>query len=550
MLVLFLVIGSILLSYLYQDNKQKEISAREVQLMYQHDQTIAQFKGSIDKFAGLVSGMKSYVNMSPEIPNAEALQKFVNNQFSDLGIQVSYVISYIDSSHIFRQSFTRFDLDPVNLVGTSVRSIRSEKQLKRLDNLMTQDSLIVFPPLNLVEGWVGLPINFRVHRNDVTYGYIAPILRLKTILNDIYTKDLNNEFIYHFSTEEDFDFDREQTYNNTEVYSINSDPEYYKNYTHKDKKFIYTTKSYYGFKIKIGTAYREPLITQGNFFNLLLFWFATFAIMATLVAWQVNRLKMLSVRILKKNDILLNQRKEISTKNNQLQKLNETQTKFFSIIGHDIKQPLSAIEGLLGLLEYEEIRDPELAEIIKNLQKSTKNTTNLLNNLLRCALSQTGDLKFSPTQLNLNAVLEDVVGTLFFQAKEKSVRLLFQPKFEMHLTGDKDMLSTLFRNLISNAIKYTNPGGTVEINTRDRLNNIEITVIDNGIGMTSDKIANLFTLDNQPSRIGTTGEMGTGLGLILCNIFVDNHGGEIIVDSEPDIGTTFTVILPKVKTAP
>lgn len=541
---LLLVIGAFFFLYLLQNSEEKDIEARALKLEYQHNRSIDRFTSSVDKFAGLVSGMRSYMNMSPELPNADNFQQFVRNQYSDLNLQDSIVVSLIDTSHVFMQSFTRYTMDPIQLVGRSVYDLRSDEKIKRLDKLMTYDSIQMFPPLNLAEGWVGLPINFRVHRNGTTIGYVAPVLSFKSFIDDIYTDDVNQEFVYHFKTQEGFDFDRERTYNNTQVFNEKLDANYYKNFDSKSSEFIYTTKKYYGFGITIGTAYKTPYNGNERYRTLLFSWFLTISFLALIATWQIDRSRKLNNKLLNSNQLLRGNRKEINEKNQQLQKLNDTQTKFFSIIGHDLKQPLSAIEGLISLLQYEEINDPDLEAIIKSLKKTTKNTTNLLNNLLRWARSQTGDIAFAPVELQLDALLQEVVDTVYLHAKEKNIKIHFQPQKGIKYIGDKDMLSTIFRNLISNAIKFTNLGGSIFIEIEQKENAIEISVLDSGIGMKREVVASLFELDTQISSVGTSGEMGTGLGLILCQLFTEEHGGQLIVESELEKGTRFTVALP------
>lgn len=543
-LAVSLLLGGLFFLYLHYDFEQKEIDARRLKLEYQHNRSIDQFTRSVDKFAGLVSGMRSFMNMSSELPSAIDFQKFVRNQYTDLQLQDSIVVSFIDTSHVFRQSFTRNALDPAKLVGESVSTLRSREEIQRLDNLMKHDSLRMFPLINLVEGWVGLPINFRVQRNGKTVGYAAPILGFKTIVDDIYQDDLNQEFVFHFSAEDGFDFDRERTYNNTQVYNDNEDPEYYKNLDLDPSLFLYSTKSYYGFDITIGTTYKNEFVGNKSFASLLSLWYFTMALLATVVTWQVTRYRRLNSKLIKNNKLLVLNKEEIDNKNLELQKLNDTQHKFFSIIGHDIKQPLNAIRGLLYLLQNEEINDPDLADIIKSLARSTDNTTNLLENLLRWARSQTGDIKYAPVKLDIHTILEEVERTLFGQAKEKIIKIIHHPQGELQYQGDADMLSAIFRNLLSNAIKFSNPGGTIEIETEKGNKSIAISFKDNGVGMTPEKLESLFNLDRQMSSIGTSGEMGTGLGLLLCQNFVERHGGNIEVVSQAAKGTQFTVVLP------
>jgi two-component system sensor histidine kinase/response regulator len=545
---LYLIIFLILVGpffYFLQDNfEQKELEARQLKLTNQHQQSIDQFKSSVDKVTALVSGMRSYMNMSPEHPSATEFQTFVRNQYNDLRLRDSLVVTFIDTAHIFRQSFSYGLVDPANLVGRSVTTFRSREKIEELDQLMEHDSIVIFPPINLVEEWVGLPINFRVHRKGVTEGYVAPIFSLKTILNEIYRDDMNNEFVFHFSTDEGNDFDRERAYNNTEVYNKKEDPEYYKNFDRDPSVFLYSNVHIYGLDIRIGTAYKQPYAQNTKFSYILWFSFLSIAILATVVAWQINRARQLNFRLFQFNRLLQSNRQAIQQKNNELKDLTNTQNKFFSIIGHDIKQPLSAIEGLLGLLMDQEIQDDDLREIIKGLTSSTKNTTTLLNNLLRWARSQTGELKFIRSRLDIKDVLEEVSTTLFFQAKEKSIKLNRQCQQPIMYEGDVDMLSTIFRNLISNAIKFTHPGGEILIDCELTKEAVTIIVRDNGIGMKPEEIASLFKLDEQISTVGTYGEMGTGLGLILCYDFTKKHGGDIEVESTYSKGTQFKVILP------
>ena len=543
-LVVFLLIGSLFFNYLKNNFEQKENEARRLKLEYQHNRSIAQFESSVNKFAGLVSGMHSYMNMSPELPSAENFQEFVNNQYSDINLQDSIVVSFIDTTHVFKQSFSRTVMDPAKLVGQSVSILRNKEAIQRLNNLMLHDSLQMLPPLNLIEGWVGLPIDFRVRRDSKTIGYVAPIVSLHSILDAIYKDDEDKEFAHHFSTQDGFDFDRERTYDNNPVYNKKTDSEYYKNFNIEPSKFMYSTNTYYGFGITIGTAYKEAYTGNIGFTKLLLFWYINIALLAFIVVFQMHRFRKLNFKLFKRNKLLRSNKKEIDDKNQELQKLNNTQNKFFSIIGHDIKQPLNAIEGLLGLLQNEEIKDPDLVDIVKGLTKSTKNTTSLLNNLLRWARSQTGDLKYLPVQLDLNNIVEAALETLHFQAKEKSIKIINQTPGKILYRGDRDMLSTIFRNLLSNAVKFTNPGGTIEIETEKRKDSIVFIVKDSGIGMTPEEVDSLFKLDKQISTVGTSGEMGTGLGLILCSDFTNKHGGHIEVESEIDKGTQFTVVLP------
>ncbi|MEL6811509.1 MAG: HAMP domain-containing sensor histidine kinase [Bacteroidota bacterium] len=541
---MFLLIGGVFIFFLNENFKQKELEARQIRLEYHHNRTLAEFANSIDKFAGLVAGMRSYVNLSSELPTAAEFQQFVKNQFDDIKSKDPVVVSLIDTSHVFLQSFTRDEMNPAGLVGRSVSSLRSERKIKMLDQLMQQDSLQMFPPINLVEGWIGLPINFRVERDGTTLGYVAAIINFKSIMDDIYMDNEVNDLIFHFSTEEGYDFDRERTYNNTKVYNVKEDSEYYKNFTTDTSEFVYSNATFYGFNVRIGSAFKNPAMVNTGLSSVLLLWYLTFAFLAFIVTFQAHRSKKLNARLVKTNVILEGRRKEIKNQNRELKNLSKTQNKFFSIIGHDLKQPLNAVEGLLHLLEHEDIKDPDLMVIIDRLKESTGNTVDLLNNLLRWAMSQTGDIQYKEGKINLNELLFSITQASIHQADEKDISLTFTMEERIFYHGDRDMLETIVRNLVSNAIKFTDSKGEIKVSASSKDGFLSIKVTDNGVGMNPEELKSLFVVGEQISTEGTAGETGTGLGLILCQDFARHHGGNVEVSSQPKVGTEFTVLLP------
>ncbi len=543
--VFFLLAAGLFIFFLNESFQEKEREASRLKLEYIHKDAVNQFSSSLDKFAGMVSGMRSYVNMSKDLPTATDFQQFVRNQFDDIKSQDSVVVSFIDTAHVFKQSFTRTSMNSANLVGKSVSSIRSKEKIEMLDQLMNMDSLRMFPPLNLLEGWVGLPINFRVHREGETLGYVAPILDFKSVIQSIYDNyDVRDDFVFHFKTKDGHDFDRYRVYNRTKVYSTKADPEYYMNYNTDLSTYIYSDIEYYGYEITLGTAYKIPYTDKGNFSLILLFWYLTFALLALVVTLQVGKSKKLNSELTQSNLLLEKRREEVRSQNKELRSLTATQNKFFSIIGHDMKQPLSAIEGLLYLLKEEKIDNPDLNLIINSLSESTGNTVNLLNNLLRWALSQTGEIDFILSNIEMNELILEVGGVLKHQALEKDIKLKYDLAENRVYRGDVQMLSTIIRNLISNAIKYSHPGSEVLIRSHVNEQFLVIKVKDSGVGMSEELIDSLFKLTDLVSEKGTKEETGTGLGLILCADFAKRHSGHIEVESKLNEGSEFSVFLP------
>lgn len=237
---------------------------------------------------------------------------------------------------------------------------------------------------------------------------------------------------------------------------------------------------------------------------------------------------------------------EIELKNEELTNLNATKDKFFSIIAHDLKSPFN---GILGLTNYmvEQIQEKhyeqleEYATVVKN---SSQQAMDLLTNLLNWSRSQTGRMEFKPEPAEIVALIEAEIDLLSNSAEQKSIILAGRFSGKTTAFVDRAMFSTIMRNLISNAIKFTRPGGRVEISLEEGLNLVKLSVSDNGIGIKKERIDKLFRISENYSTTGTLNEKGTGLGLILCNEFVEKHGGKIWVESEEGKGSTFYVTLP------
>ena len=231
----------------------------------------------------------------------------------------------------------------------------------------------------------------------------------------------------------------------------------------------------------------------------------------------------------------------------RLYELNATKDKFFSIIAHDLKSPFNSIIGLSDLLsekmhkkDYEGIE--EYTEIIQN---SAWRAMDLLKNLIVWSQLQTGRLDFRPEPVDLISMIIEVTELSKYSAFQKSISITREIPPDLTIIADKAMINTVLRNLISNAIKFTNPGGKVVISAAENENEVVVTVKDNGIGVKKEIIDKLFLIDSNISRPGTQGEEGTGLGLILCRDFVVKHGGRIWAESEDGkwMRVTFTIPL-------
>lgn len=232
----------------------------------------------------------------------------------------------------------------------------------------------------------------------------------------------------------------------------------------------------------------------------------------------------------------------------RLRELNATKDKFFSIISHDLKSPFSAIMGFSELLasqmnekDYEGIE--EYAKIIKD---SSGRALSLLTNLLEWARSQTGTMNFQPEYIELVSLINEIVELTNDSAKHKSIQIIKKIPHNIVAYVDKAMIGTILRNLLSNAIKFTGYHGEVVVTAEKKPSEVNISVSDNGVGMSKNTIGKLFRIDQNLSTKGTSNELGTGLGLILCKEFVDKHGGKICAESEIGKGSKFTFTIPKI----
>lgn len=229
----------------------------------------------------------------------------------------------------------------------------------------------------------------------------------------------------------------------------------------------------------------------------------------------------------------------------RIREANATKDKLFSIIAHDLKNPFSTILGFSELLKmnlgsYDSKKISEMAQIINS---SANNIYSLLENLLEWANSQRGKTLFNPTSLSLEQIIKEEYGNIIYFASQKNVIInLFN--INIYVFADCNMLKVILRNLLTNAIKYSNRGDKVDVYAISFNDRVEITISDNGIGMNEEISQNLFNIDKVKSQRGTENETGTGLGLTLCKEFVEKHNGKIWVDSKPNKGSRFTFSLP------
>lgn len=230
----------------------------------------------------------------------------------------------------------------------------------------------------------------------------------------------------------------------------------------------------------------------------------------------------------------------------QLQEANASKNKFFSIIGHDLRGPVGTLRELNEIIvENSECYSKD--EIIKMMlvqRDSTNNLFALLENLLTWARSQQEMIKYQPQRINMMTIVTSNIALLTSKGAQKEITLRNGIEEKIFVYADYHMVNTVVRNLLSNALKFTQPQGTIDISATQNGRYVEVAVSDTGTGIPEECLAQLFRIDARFKRLGTANEQGTGLGLILCKEFVERHGGRIWVESEVGRGTIVRFTLP------
>jgi signal transduction histidine kinase len=226
---------------------------------------------------------------------------------------------------------------------------------------------------------------------------------------------------------------------------------------------------------------------------------------------------------------------------------NTDKDKFFSIIAHDLKNPFNTILGFSELL-YEELEKgntTQVKEYLSFISRATIQANSLLENLLIWARSQNKSLIFKPQLIALTACIQENIRNVEIQAIAKKIEITIMVEDEANVWADKNMFDTIIRNLLSNAIKFSFENGIVQITTKQSKGMIDILVKDSGVGISQNRLEGLFNTTTSISTAGTSNEVGSGLGLVLCKEFAEKNGGSIQVESTEGSGALFIVSVPK-----
>lgn len=236
---------------------------------------------------------------------------------------------------------------------------------------------------------------------------------------------------------------------------------------------------------------------------------------------------------------------------NELKEANAAKNKFFSIISHDLKSPISSVLSLIQYIDanFHDYSKEQLKPFIEGAAQSLTTSYSLLEDLLLWSRVQKKSITFSPEKVNISHVTEKILSIYADRIKDKNISVKKSFPLVLHVVVDRHLISTVLRNLISNAIKFSNRDGLIDIVLKKVIkyneHNLELIVSDHGIGIPKENISKLFNIGENISTLGTSEEKGTGLGLVICKELIDIHGGKISISSEVNQGTKVSVFLPQ-----
>lgn len=276
--------------------------------------------------------------------------------------------------------------------------------------------------------------------------------------------------------------------------------------------------------------------------------FAGIAIVAYIILHNYRFNNFLKRKELQEKARQINKQKtELENLNKNLREAVAAKDKFFSIIAHDLRSSLSGVINTSDILSDRKFKidRKERTEFIKTINRAARFIYNLLENLLDWTRIRTDRIEFNPEDIILKDTIENNVALFKMNVENKKIKIFLDIKDAVICYGDPNMISTVLRNLISNAVKFTGEGGEIRISGKETGNFVEIEVMDNGVGIPSENLGKLFLTDVTYKTKGTKNERGSGLGLLLSREFVEKNGGKIWVESEEGIGSSFKFTIPK-----
>jgi signal transduction histidine kinase/Flp pilus assembly protein TadD len=290
--------------------------------------------------------------------------------------------------------------------------------------------------------------------------------------------------------------------------------------------------------LRTKNKFQEYELKKNKTYKAMFIGFTIFALFAFFAVYSRYNL------VKRTRNLLREKNKKIEKQRKELTQIVSTKDRMFSIIAHDLKSPFQSLQGYSELLisEFSKLNDKEKFEYISNIKRISKNSTDLVENLLQWTRAQSGSLEYKPENLNLKKITDSTIELAKSAADRKHIKIISKINSNIFVYTDKNIITTILRNLLNNAVKFSLPNCSIEIYTIIKENNIILNVKDNGLGIEKERLETIF--DVCTSTNGTENEVGSGLGLALCKEFVNSYNGEIKVESVINKGSIFSFTIP------
>lgn len=507
-LIIALIVGGVVLQHLINSYNNTEKQKQIDKLNKIHLNAVSDAESRIDNYATLVSSIRGYVKNSKEFPKEEQIQNYLHDLLRDLKFNDSLLVNYVDKAHVIKYVISPNQIDPSNLKGVSARDFRPKEELKKLEELMMQDSISLFPPINLKEGWAGFPFNFSAknYENEVV-GYISPIVDVKYLLNTFYDNDIDLQFIHQFTINNTIGLSREAVYDGTKIYNTNRDLEFYQNFDFLNKDIISSSINLYGLNLNITSAYKETPTINNAFMWLSYSWYAVFMLFSIILLFQLSKNKKLNAGLKAAN-------KEIELKNEALEhSLHKNQT-LIKEIHHRVKNNMQMISGLLELQE-DEYQDEKIIKALEESRNRIQSMSLVHEKLYNSASLQ--DIKTKEYIVQLIAFVENTIG-----GKEVYVSKEINVPEDLIFGADTTAnLGLIINELVTNSYKYAfskKSINKIKISITKKEDIFELIYLDNGNGVNKD-----FDFESSNS-----------LGMKLVYVLTEQLNGHIQYDIEAE----------------
>jgi len=503
-----LAISGFLLHNLLNNYEAFEQQKIDAQLSKAHSDAIINAKAGIEVYASLVSSLKSYTKNSEKFPTEIQLQNYLNDFLKETEFNDSILVNYIDTTHVFRYVVTPKQIDPTNLKGFSVKSVKPKERINELNKLMQSNTIHLFTPINLREGWAGFPFNFSARNSDdEVVGYITPILDVKYLLDSFYEGENKDTYVHKFLINDSLDLTREAFYNGSKIFNTAKDSEYYKRFNAKEEDFIYSTIQLFGLKLKVGSAYKNPPIINRNIILIAYVCYVLLSFLIFIILRQFLKNKLLNDNLQEANAVVTYKNEELENSLTNIQML-------IKEIHHRVKNNMQMISGILTLQE-EEYEDENVKNALRDSQSRIKSMS-----LVHEKLYGTDTLK----DVRINEYIAQLILFIEDTVRIKDLELTKEIEIDNELNFDGDTTANLglvINELITNSFKHAfkkNRKNSISISINKQGDYYKLIYKDSGVGLPDD-----FDFE-------TTNSLGMELMLIL----IDQLSGKLTYARVPE----------------